>query len=89
MGLTDSGKLAKLKPFAEGLPHFFKMSAGDGVECHAQLDRKESGILGVRSPHGGNVLTNAVLKSLPPHDGPPVVCGLGCRLCISHKYDHI
>lgn len=28
-----------------------------------------NGILGDRSPGGGNVLTNAVLKSLPPHDG--------------------
>lgn len=39
-----------------------------------------NGILGDRSPRGGNVLTNAVLKSLPDHDGPRVIYGEGCRL---------
>ncbi|MGA2286805.1 MAG: site-specific DNA-methyltransferase [Dehalococcoidia bacterium] len=39
-----------------------------------------NGILGDRSPGGGNVLTNTVLKSLPPNDGPRVIYGEGCRL---------
>jgi len=39
-----------------------------------------NGILGDRSPGGGNVLTNAVLRALPPHDGPRIVYGEGCRL---------
>ncbi len=39
-----------------------------------------NGILGDRSPRGGNVLTDAVLKSLPAHDGPRIVYGEGCRL---------
>jgi len=39
-----------------------------------------NGILGDKSPAGGNVLTSAVLKSLPPHDGPRVIYGEGCRL---------
>jgi adenine-specific DNA-methyltransferase len=39
-----------------------------------------NGILGDRSLGGGNVLTNAVLKSLPPNDGPRVIYGEGCRL---------
>jgi len=39
-----------------------------------------NGILGDRSPGGGNVLTNAVLKALPLHDGPRVIYGEGCRL---------
>jgi len=34
-----------------------------------------NGILGDRRPQGGNVLTGAVLKSLPAHDGPRVVYG--------------
>jgi len=39
-----------------------------------------NGILGDRSPGGGNVLTGAVLKSLPAHNGPRIVYGEGCRL---------
>jgi hypothetical protein len=39
-----------------------------------------NGILGDRRPDGGNILTSAVLRELPPHDGPRVVFGEGCRL---------
>lgn len=39
-----------------------------------------NGVLGDRRPAGGNVLTNVVLAALPPHDGPKVVYGEGCRL---------
>jgi hypothetical protein len=39
-----------------------------------------NGILGDKSPDGGNILTNAVLKMLPPHDGPRIIFGEGCRL---------
>jgi len=39
-----------------------------------------NGILGDRTPDGGNVFTGAVLASLPKHDGPRVVFGDGCRL---------
>jgi len=39
-----------------------------------------NGILGDRSPRGGNVLTNAVLKALPAHDGPRIIYGEGSRL---------
>jgi len=39
-----------------------------------------NGILGDRSPRGGNVLTDAVLKSLPAHQGLRIVYGEGCRL---------
>lgn len=34
-----------------------------------------NGILGDRRPKGGNVLTGAVLESLPPHDGPKIIYG--------------
>ena len=30
--------------------------------------------------NGGNVLTQAVLDSLPPHDGPKVIYGGACRI---------
>jgi adenine-specific DNA-methyltransferase len=39
-----------------------------------------NGILGDRSPGGGNVLTNAVLRALPAHDGPRILYGEGSRL---------
>lgn len=39
-----------------------------------------NGVLGDRRPDGGNVLTSAVLSQLPPHDGPKVIYGEGCRL---------
>ena len=39
-----------------------------------------NGILGDKSPDGGNVLTNTVLKALPSHDGPRIIFGEGCRL---------
>jgi site-specific DNA-methyltransferase (adenine-specific)/adenine-specific DNA-methyltransferase len=39
-----------------------------------------NGILGDKTPHGGNVLTRAVLGLLPAHDGPKVVYGTSCRL---------
>lgn len=39
-----------------------------------------NGILGDRTPEGGNVLTRAVLAELPEHEGPKVVFGTGNRL---------
>jgi site-specific DNA-methyltransferase (adenine-specific)/adenine-specific DNA-methyltransferase len=39
-----------------------------------------NGILGDKTPQGGNVLTRAVLDVLSKHDGPKVIFGTGCRL---------
>jgi len=39
-----------------------------------------NGVLGDKRPDGGNVLTGKTLADLPPHDGPKVVYGEGCRL---------
>jgi hypothetical protein len=39
-----------------------------------------NGILGDKTPDGGNVLTRVVLAQLPPHDGPKVIYCAGCRL---------
>jgi site-specific DNA-methyltransferase (adenine-specific)/adenine-specific DNA-methyltransferase len=39
-----------------------------------------NGILGDKTPDGGNVLTGKVLADLPAHDGPKVILGEGCRL---------
>lgn len=39
-----------------------------------------NGILRDKSPQGGNVLTNAVLAALPPHDGAKIIYGTSCRV---------
>jgi site-specific DNA-methyltransferase (adenine-specific)/adenine-specific DNA-methyltransferase len=39
-----------------------------------------NGILKDKSPDGGNVLTQPILDSLPPHDGPRVIYGTACRI---------
>jgi site-specific DNA-methyltransferase (adenine-specific)/adenine-specific DNA-methyltransferase len=39
-----------------------------------------NGIMGDKRPNGGNVLTSKLLTDLPPHDGPRIVYGEGCRL---------
>jgi site-specific DNA-methyltransferase (adenine-specific)/adenine-specific DNA-methyltransferase len=39
-----------------------------------------NGILGDKTPDGGNVLTGKVLASLPKHNGPKIIFGEGCRL---------
>ena len=39
-----------------------------------------NGILGDKQPQSGNVLTNDVLKILPPHAGARVIYGTACRL---------
>ncbi|MBI2844772.1 MAG: site-specific DNA-methyltransferase [Armatimonadetes bacterium] len=42
-----------------------------------------NGVLGDKRVNGGNVLTKAILSSFPPHNGPRVVIGEGCRLADS------
>jgi len=39
-----------------------------------------NGILGDKRPQSGNVLTNKILKELPPHNGPKVIYGESSRL---------
>jgi len=39
-----------------------------------------NGILGDKTPNGGNVLTGKILASLPPYDGKKIIFGEGCRL---------
>ncbi len=39
-----------------------------------------NGILGDRRPQGGNILTQAILDSLPAHDGPKVIYAAATRL---------
>jgi len=39
-----------------------------------------NGVLKDKRPDSGNILTVPVLHDLPPHDGPKVIYGIGCRI---------
>ncbi|MCP3942937.1 MAG: site-specific DNA-methyltransferase [Desulfobacteraceae bacterium] len=39
-----------------------------------------NGVLGDKTPQGGNAITRAVLVDLPPYDGPKIVYGTSCRI---------
>lgn len=39
-----------------------------------------NGVMGDMRPDRGNVLTGPVLAELPPHNGPRIIYGEGCRL---------
>jgi adenine-specific DNA-methyltransferase len=90
----ESGHLCKTVTFADLARHVFFVETGEpvprvtnakhspliGVSNGTAYYLLFNGILGDKSPDGGNVLTRAVLAKLPKHDGPRVVLGEGCRL---------
>jgi site-specific DNA-methyltransferase (adenine-specific)/adenine-specific DNA-methyltransferase len=39
-----------------------------------------NGVLGDKTPKGGNVLTRSVLEELPHHNGPKIIYGTSCRI---------
>ena len=41
-----------------------------------------NGVLKDKTPSGGNVLTSAVLATLPSHNGPKIIYGTSCRLSL-------
>jgi len=51
-----------------------------GIHKNTAVYLLYNGILGDKTPRGGNALTRAVLADLPPHDGPKVVYGTSCRV---------
>ena len=51
-----------------------------GIHKNTAVYLLYNGILGDKTPRGGNALTRAVLAGLPPHDGPKVVYGTSCRV---------
>lgn len=89
----EEGKIRESVTFPELARHIFFTETGeplpDGPEPGSPLIGAYqsrgvyllfNGILGDKSVNGGNVLTLALLKKLPPHDGPRVIYGEGCRL---------
>ncbi len=51
-----------------------------GVHEGTAYDLLYNGILGDKRPDAGNVLTQAVIATLPPHDGPRVIYGEASRI---------
>lgn len=89
----ETGSLDQGVSFADLAAHVFFTETGSplpasaegrtpliGVSNGTAVYLLFNGVLGDKRPNGGNVLTRAVLRSLPSHDGPRVVYGEGCRL---------
>jgi adenine-specific DNA-methyltransferase len=51
-----------------------------GVHSAKAIYLLYNGVLGDRRRGAGNVLTSSVLAALPPHDGPKIIYGEGCRV---------
>lgn len=90
---TADGKINPAVTFADLARHIFFVETGEplsgeggepsplvGVSRGVAYYLLYNGILKDKSANGGNVLTSAVLASLPPHDGPKVIYGTSCRL---------
>lgn len=91
------GRIRDVVAFADLAQHVFFTEVGEPLPQGAALDSPllgavdgvavyllYNGILGDRSAEGGNVLTPAVLASLPPHPGSRVIYGAGCMLAPAH-----
>jgi hypothetical protein len=51
-----------------------------GVQQGTAIYLLYNGVLKDKKANGGNVLTRAVLGSLPKHEGPKIIYGTGCLL---------
>jgi len=89
----ETGKISESVKFADLAAHVFFTETGGPIPKRANganpfLGTANgtgyyllfNGILGDKTPDGGNVLTGKVLASLPKHNGPKVIFGEGCRL---------
>jgi len=56
--------------------NFPLLGVSDGIAVYLLYN----GVLKDKTPNGGNVLSVPVLQALPPHDGPKVIYGVGCRI---------
>jgi adenine-specific DNA-methyltransferase len=89
----EQGLIRKGVTFAELAAHVFFTETGSplptstvvsspliGVCGGTAIYLLFNGVLKDKRPNGGNVLTNAILRDLPPHAGHKVVYGEGCLL---------
>jgi site-specific DNA-methyltransferase (adenine-specific)/adenine-specific DNA-methyltransferase len=89
----ESGTIRPEVTFADLAAHVFFTETGEPIPKRATAKTPLigqckgtayyllfNGVLGDKRPDGGNVLTGRTLAQLPPHNGPKVVYGEGCRL---------
>lgn len=89
----ETGKIGELVKFGDLAAHVFFTETGRpipkrpnkrnpflGVSGETGYYLLFNGVLGDKTPEGGNVLTSKVLADLPAHKGPKVIFGEGCRL---------
>lgn len=55
-----------------------------GIHNNTAIYLLYNGIIDDVHPDTGNVLTRALLASLPPHNGPKIIYGNGCRLSLDY-----
>ncbi|MBN2109408.1 MAG: site-specific DNA-methyltransferase [Deltaproteobacteria bacterium] len=90
---NEQGRINPKVTFAELARHVFFAATGEPMPAHKKANSPllgvcngtavyllYNGILNDKRPQGGNVLTQAVLESLPPHDGPKIIFGTANRL---------
>ncbi|MBN2561293.1 MAG: site-specific DNA-methyltransferase [Phycisphaerae bacterium] len=90
------GQIRAEVSFAELAQHVFFMETGEplpkratarspllGVAKGTAVYLLYNGILRDKDPRGGNVLTSALLKTLPKHDGPKIIYGTSCRISVA------
>ena len=90
----ENGRICRHVTFADLARHLFFAETGEPLPSQATPKRSAllgcyrgtayyllfNGVLGDKRVNGGNVLTGRVLEALPPHAGPRVIFGEGCRL---------
>ena len=89
----ETGKISELVKFGDLAAHVFFTETGRPIPKRANGENPFlgsangtgyyllfNGILGDKTPEGGNVLTGKVLANLPKHNGAKVIFGEGCRL---------
>jgi len=89
----QAGSLCKSVKFSDLAAHVFFTETGSpipkrtpakspflGVHKDKAVYLLFNGVMGDKSPGGGNVLTHEVLRGLPAHNGTKVIYGEGCRI---------
>jgi len=86
VSFTDLARHVYFTETGEPLPPH-RRRAGPLIEVHrgTAIYLLFNGGLKDKSADGGNVLTQDVLESLPPHDGPKVIYGTACRISLTRR----
>lgn len=90
---SEDGNIRNEVKFADLAAHVYFSETGEplpkrkkqeipllGIHNGTAIYLLYNGILGDKTPEGGNAVTRAVLSKLPAHNGPKVIYGTSCRL---------